>query len=207
MEKWFNKLKNKLVDSWYDFVDLASVNQKRSFLYAGSLLAFVTIATLVMILIQPNIRRQEIENLVYPDIQSNKVKFFDEGDPDKVIKESKAISVMYGKPDGQTYDKVLQVLNNPTAVKDLNRTFYFYPIIYKSHQLEEKYSIDSNQITFVFYEKGVEKNRFAVENLEDFKNEFVPELNRLPMWNITDVPSKTNETTDSSSKTVKDSSQ
>ena len=36
-------------------------------------------------------------------------------------------------------------------------------------------------------EKGVEKNRVEVGKLEDFENEFVPEINRLPMWNIKDL--------------------
>ncbi|MGM0124259.1 hypothetical protein IGI37_001633 [Enterococcus sp. AZ194] len=208
MEKWFNKLKNKLVDGWYDFVDLASANQKRSLIYAGSILVFVTLATIVMILLQPGIRKQEIESLVYPDIQSSKVKLFEDKDPDKVIKESKAISVMYSKPDGLTYDKVLKVLNDSKAIQDLNRTVYFYPIVYKSHQLEETYSIDSNQVTFVFYENGVEKNRFAVENLKDFSNEFIPKLNRLPMWNITDNQPTTDSsaTNSSTSNSITDSS-
>ncbi|EOL46208.1 hypothetical protein RV11_GL000492 [Enterococcus phoeniculicola] len=199
MENWLNKLKNKLVDTWYDFVDLATANQKRSLIYAGSLLAFVTISTIIMILLQPGIRKEEVESLVYPAIHSSKVKFFEE-DADKVIKESKAISVMYSKPDGQSYESVISLLNDSKAVKELNRTVYFYPIVYKSKQLEEKYSIDSNQVTFVFYENGVEKNRFAVENLKDFDKEFIPELNRLPMWNITDLQQTSQSTTESSSQ-------
>lgn len=196
MGNWLNKLKIKLVDSWYDFIDLATANQKRSLIYAGSLLAFVTLATIIMILLQPSIRKEEVESLVYPAVHSSKVKFFEDKDADTVIKESKAISVMYSKPDGQSYDKVLNLLNDSKKAKELNRTVYFYPIVYKSQKLEDTYSIDSNQVTFVFYENGVEKNRFAVENLKDFDTEFIPELNRLPMWNITDTQS----TTESSSQ-------
>ena len=68
--------------------------------------------------------------------------------------------------------------------KELNRSIYFVPVVYDKEAFKETYKITSEEITFIFFEKGKEKNRFTYEELTTPTNELMPGLNRLPMWNI-----------------------
>lgn len=93
---------------------------------------------------------------------------------------------MFAQPHGDFLENILTILDTPKQKEELNRTFYYYPLVYNSSKIAENYNLDPTKITFIFFQKGQEKNRFVVEDLKDLNKEFVPELNRLPMWRLKD---------------------
>ena len=102
------------------------------------------------------------------------------------IKQSRAISVMFSKPNGKTYQDMLDVFNDPELMEELNRPIFYYPIVYDVHELEQKYNIRTDEVTFIFFDGGKEANRITAGKggITDFDKELIPELNRLPLANI-----------------------
>ncbi len=78
---------------------------------------------------------------------------------------------------------------------ELNRSIYFYPLIYQTGRMSEKYQLNVEEATFIFFEGGIEKNRFTYQSIDTPEKNIIPELNRLPMWNM-----KVLETTEESNK-------
>ena len=89
---------------------------------------------------------------------------------------------MFSKPNGEELAEVFQLFNDKE--NEMNRSVYYYPIVYDTQSFLDTYGVKANEITFVFFENGQEKNRFTYQSLKDPAEEFIPELNRLPMWNI-----------------------
>ncbi|HIY58144.1 MAG TPA: hypothetical protein H9829_08160 [Candidatus Tetragenococcus pullicola] len=181
-QEWTSKVKRKGQKGWVSFQDAVYANQKKTLLYVVSGLIIVCLATVLMIKLNDTIRTQQVNNITHNDFSIKKVKPLDYTTADKTIKEKKAVSVMFSKTYGRNYLEVQELLTKKEV--ELNRTFYYYPIVYNTDDLIKNYQIDPEKITFIFFEEGKEKNRFVYEDLEAPVTSFIPELNRLPMWNI-----------------------
>lgn len=186
IQKFLVSVKAGFLQIWHDFASWAEANQRKALLTVLGLLLGVTLFSASMIVAVAHIRQSEYTELLAPTISSKKIKLFAYGSENQEIKNTNAISVMFSPPYGAQYDKVMQTLGGKQGA-ELNRTFYYYPLVYDTQNVTQKYRIDPNKVTFIFFEKGVEKNRFEVEDLTDYTDEFIPELNRLPMWNIKDL--------------------
>lgn len=81
---------------------------------------------------------------------------------------------------------MLDVFNDPELMEELNRPIFYYPIVYDVHELEQKYNIRTDEVTFIFFDGGKEANRITAGKggITDFDKELIPELNRLPLANI-----------------------
>ena len=80
---------------------------------------------------------------------------------------------------------MLDVFNDPELMEELNRPIFYYPIVYDVHELEQKYNIRTDEVTFIFFDGGKEANRITAGKggITDFDKELIPELNRLPLAN------------------------
>lgn len=186
IQNFFISAKAGFRQIWDDFASWAEKNQRKALLTVLGLLIGVTLFSAIMVVAVAHIRQSEYVELIHPTIKSKKIKTFAYGSEDQEIKMTNAISVMFAPPYGRDYE---QVMNTLAAKKgdELNRTFYYYPLVYDTQNLAKKYKVNPSKVTFIFFEKGVEKNRFEVDGLSNYADEFIPELNRLPMWNIKDL--------------------
>ncbi|HGF8059949.1 TPA: hypothetical protein QFQ19_000671 [Enterococcus faecium] len=150
------------------------------------LLILSLLLTIAMFLLPEKIREEQVNSLVYSSIPTSKLKPFAYSQADQIIKQSRAISVMFSKPNGKTYQDVLDVFNDPELMEELNRPIFYYPIVYDVHELEQKYNIRTDEVTFIFFDGGKEENRITAGKggITDFDKELIPELNRLPLANI-----------------------
>ncbi|CAH2253748.1 TPA: hypothetical protein QFT42_001160 [Enterococcus faecium] len=150
------------------------------------LLILSLLLTIAMFLLPEKIREEQVNSLVYSSIPTSKLKPFAYSQADQKIKQSRAISVMFSKPNGKTYQDVLDVFNDPELMEELNRPIFYYPIVYDVHELEQKYNIRTDEVTFIFFDGGKEANRITAGEggITDFDKELIPELNRLPLANI-----------------------
>ncbi|BDP87845.1 hypothetical protein EfmAA818_14410 [Enterococcus faecium] len=150
------------------------------------LLILSLLLTVAMFLLPEKIREEQVNSLVYSSIPTSKLKPFDYSKADQKIKQSRAISVMFSKPNGKTYQDMLDVFNDPELMEELNRPIFYYPIVYDVHELEQKYNIRTDEVTFIFFDGGKEANRITAGKggITDFDKELIPELNRLPLANI-----------------------
>lgn len=186
---------------WYDFEDVIYEDQKKTIIYSVVGVILVSLFTFSMIAFNHRVRREQLSYLVTESIPIESIVPLDYNKEDKMIKETQAISVMFVKPESSQYNQILQLLQE--REEELNRTFYYYPIVYGTEAIEKKYQINSNKATFVFFEEGEEKNRFTFEH--QAADLVIPELNRLPMWTINnqreDVTSNSDqETTETTSE-------
>ncbi|MBO1307279.1 hypothetical protein JZO70_13965 [Enterococcus sp. 669A] len=184
MKNFLVTVKNRLTAGWQLFIEAVSENEKKSLMIAASLLIFSILFSVTVGYAQKSVRQDELDTLVNQTIQSDHIIPFVYGESDQTIKDSPAISVMFAQPHGGSFENVLNILDTPKQEEELNRTFYYYPLVYNSSRIAEEYNIDPTKVTFVFFQKGQEKNRFVVEELSDLNTEFIPELNRLPMWRL-----------------------
>ncbi|MGH1739276.1 hypothetical protein [Enterococcus lactis] len=150
------------------------------------LLILSLLLTIAMFLLPEKIREEQVNSLVYSSIPTSKLKPFDYSQADQKIKQSRAISVMFSKSNGKTYQDMLDVFNDPELMEELNRPIFYYPIVYDVHELEQKYNIRTDEVTFIFFDGGKEANRITAGKggITDFDKELIPELNRLPLANI-----------------------
>lgn len=150
------------------------------------LLILSLLLTVAMFLLPEKIREEQVNSLVYSSIPTSELKPFDYSKADQKIKQSRAISVMFSKPNGKTYQDMLDVFNDPELMEELNRPIFYYPIVYDVHELEQKYNIRTDEVTFIFFDGGKEANRITAGKggITDFDKELIPELNRLPLANI-----------------------
>lgn len=150
------------------------------------LLILSLLLTVAMFLLPEKIREEQVNSLVYSSIPTSKLKPFDYSKADQKIKQSRAISVMFSKPNGKIYQDMLDVFNDPELMEELNRPIFYYPIVYDVHELEQKYNIRTDEVTFIFFDGGKEANRITAGKggITDFDKELIPELNRLPLANI-----------------------
>lgn len=182
--KHFTTIRDKAVTFWHNFIAIVSENERRSLMIAASLVLVAILFSASAAFAQKTIRQDQLDELVFDSLKSDHLIPLPYQTVDQKIKETKAISIMFSQPDGTSFKNVMTVLDDPNQEKMLNRKFYYYPIVYDSETIRKKYHLNPRQVTFIFFHNGKEKNRFVVESLKDLNNEFIPELNRLPMWNL-----------------------
>ncbi|MBO0450653.1 hypothetical protein [Candidatus Enterococcus murrayae] len=184
MERYLAIVKEKTLNFWQKFIIIVSENERRSLMIAASLVIFAILFSASAAFAQKTIRQDQLNELVFDSLKSDHLIPLNYRTVDQKIKETKAISIMFSQPNGTSFDNVMTILDDPNQQTMLNRKFYYYPIVYDSETIAQTYQLDPRQVTFIFFHNGKEKNRFVVEGLKDLNNEFIPELNRLPMWDL-----------------------
>ncbi|MDU5335541.1 hypothetical protein [Enterococcus sp.] len=184
MERYLVSVKEKMIIFWRKFIIIVSENERRSLIIAASLVIFAVVFSTSAAFAQKTIRQDQLDELVFDALKSDHLIPLDYQMVDKKIQDTKAISIMFSQPDGTSFKNVMTILDDPNQKMMLNRKFYYYPVVYDSETIAKKYKLDPRQVTFIFFHNGKEKNRFVVESLKDLNNEFIPELNRLPMWDL-----------------------
>ncbi|WP_165006694.1 MULTISPECIES: hypothetical protein [unclassified Enterococcus] len=196
----WEEFKFKIQGAYDRFLSAFDADPKKYFRRVFFFLFLSGILAAAMFFLPEKIKEEQVESLVYSTITSDRLRPFDYSKADQTITESKAISVMFSVPKGETYQEVLSIFDDPKKMSELNRPIYYYPIVSDVSRLEKKYQIAKDQVTFVFFDKGKEANRIVagkgtVKNLSD---ELIPELNRLPLANIKKLESELSGETASS---------
>lgn len=180
-------------------------NKKSTVIIVGLVIIFVFGSFLILPRIQKKIRSAEMASLVTNQVKSKKVNFLEYQTADTTIREQSALSVMFARPNGATYEKVVKLLNSK-KMAEFNRVLYMYPIVYQAQGVKETYKVDPEKVTLVFFEKGQEKKRYEIEQTTDLQTMFIPELNRLPMASVGVAPESSATTTSSGADGAKTSS-
>ncbi len=178
----FTAIKNGAQDFYEDLENWFYADQRKGLLTFAAILAGIALFSVSMVMAQARVRQSEYDEIIYPELVSERMKTIPYGEEDQLIKTKSAVSVMFAPPHGDERNQVDRLLQQKHA--ELNRDFFYYPLVYDTVNIGERYNIDPTKVTFVFFEKGVEKNRLEFAKLEDKESAFIPELNRLPMWNI-----------------------
>lgn len=168
-------------------------NPKKSVFYSLFSLFLLLSFFYSLLYFRTTIRQSQLEVLIFPPNESNVLEPISYNQLDPTVKSAKAISVLLANPATENYQKMLAILNEQE--KEVNRKIYFYPLVYSDSTLLEQYQLSSEEVTFVFFEGGIEKNRFVFDSLEQAETTLIPELNRLPMWNLKN-DAKENESSD-----------
>ncbi|MDT2595780.1 hypothetical protein P7D52_02135 [Enterococcus dongliensis] len=184
MKRYLTLIKEKSLDLWERFINIVSENERRSLMITASLVLVALIFSVSVLFAQKTIRQDQLDELVFRSLKSDHLIPLDYQTVDQKVKDTKAISIMFSQPRGTSFENVMTLLDDPAQERMLNRRFYYYPIVYDSEAIAKKYRLDPRQVTFIFFHNGKEKNRFVVEGLDDLNEAFIPELNRLPMWNL-----------------------
>ncbi|MFV0557160.1 MAG: hypothetical protein ACK5MW_00715 [Enterococcus sp.] len=133
--------------------------------------------------IQQQIRESQLNDLVYADLPEQQLQPLRPAEIERKIHDTKAVTIMFSPPKGADYQQVLHVMNDPKQAEQLNRTIFYYPLVYPD-AISQTYQLAPNEVTLVFFEAGKERNRLNVSELADFEDEFIPEVNRLPIWSL-----------------------
>lgn len=157
---------------------------KKTFFMLGIIIAIGLIGLFTMKRIHSSIRTSQIDEVVATDINSKQLHMIAFDELDQLLQTKTAVSILFIAPNAPNYQTVLQMIQKKE--NELNRMIYVYPIIYQSQEIERRYDLSSTEATFVFFQKGELKKRFTFESLKKPQKELIPEMNRLPMWNITD---------------------
>lgn len=172
-----------ILSDWFESFKQTLRENPRKILFSFIFLLVLLISLLLMMLLgRTSIRQSQLESLVYPKITSKQLIPLNYNQEEKKIAEAEAVSILFGIPSNSDYQAMLKIVKKKE--KELNRSIYVYPLVYQVDKIAQKYQINPTETTFVFYEEGVEKNRFTFESVEEPERNFIPELNRLPMWNI-----------------------
>jgi uncharacterized membrane protein YfbV (UPF0208 family) len=181
---FFQLIKKKLQESWTTFVNDVYRNQRKTLTYLATGMVLAILFAVVIITSQTRIKTSLIHKMAFESLPTS-VEPLEYDIADQVINKEKAISVVFSKPNGQALADVFQLIRDKDS--ELNRTIYYYPIVYDTQTFLDTYNVTANEVTFVFFENGKEKNRFTYQELEQPTEDFIPELNRLPMWNIREL--------------------
>ncbi|WP_407857013.1 hypothetical protein [Enterococcus hailinensis] len=184
MQRYIQIIKEQIIVFWQNLSDILLENKQRAIVILSSFVFLVLLFSASVVFAQKTIRQDQLNELVFDSVKSDYLLPLNYQELDTKIQSTNAVSIMFSQPMGTSYEKVLSLLEDPNQKSMLNRKFYFYPIVYDEKQIEQEYKIDPNKVTFIFFQKGKEKNRFVVESLDDVNHEFIPELNRLPMWQL-----------------------
>jgi hypothetical protein len=182
IQQFLKNLLDILLDGWYQVEDALYVNKRKTIIRLIVTLVIVLCGTLAMILVNSSIRTNQLNRLVLEDVPNEQITPVAYNKIQKQIKDKKAVSVMFSKPSGPAYDQAMTLIQKKED--ELNRKFYYYPLVYDSAVLSDQYDLDVNDVTFVFFENDKEKNRVTVKKLKDLDENLIPEINRLPMWNL-----------------------
>lgn len=178
LSKWFTSWKQDIAHTQQSLLSQARENPKKFYTILVLIIVLFTTLFSMTLLSRKHIRNQQLETLIFQNI-SNKI--VTPTTDLTALKKEPAMTIVFASPSAKNYNEVFQLLSRKE--KELNRSIFFYPIVYNEDKISQAYQIDSKEITFIFFEKGKEKNRFTFESLENPSNELMPELNRLPMWN------------------------
>lgn len=190
VKQLFKRIASFLQEMWYRFEDAIYANQRKTIIYALTSVVIVSLLTMTMLLANTKIRREQTSQLLFQNLPTEQIIPLSYNREAKEIQSKKAISVMFSKPQGAAYQETMGLLGQKED--ELNRNFYYYPVVYNASNLAETYQLDPNDVTFIFFENGEEKNRFTFDSLENVEESFIAELNRLPMWNIRNVEPEEN---------------
>lgn len=171
---------NKRIDELKRYLS-DQINDNPKKFYSKVVIALIMIIFLLsaVFMARQPIRKQQMEALIFQNITTkNLVPITDLS----VIEKEPAVTAVFASPAAKNYQEMMALITRKE--KELNRSIYFVPVVYDKEAFKETYKITSEEITFIFFEKGKEKNRFTYEELTTPTNELMPELNRLPMWNI-----------------------
>ncbi|NLM65654.1 MAG: hypothetical protein GX180_00500 [Enterococcus sp.] len=168
-------------------------NPKKSVFYSLFSLFLLVSFFYSLLYFRTTIRQSQLEVLIFQPNESNVLEPISYNQLDPTVKSAKAISVLLANPATENYQKMLAILNEQE--KEVNRKIYFYPLVYSDSTLLEQYQLSLEEVTFVFFEGGIEKNRLVFDSLEQAETTLIPELNRLPMWNLKN-DAKENESSD-----------
>lgn len=177
-KKIFTSWKQRMTNQRQAFLQQVNNQPKKFYLSIFLILIVGLLLSLSVVSARKQIQTEQLEILVFPSVSS---KIIEPLTDLTVIEKEPAVTVVFSSPSAKKYQEMFQLISEKE--KELNRSIYFYPIVYNVEELTKKYKVNSEQMTFVFFEKGVEKNRFTYEALEVPNEELMPELNRLPMWN------------------------
>ena len=180
--RYFQDMKRKGTAMWQDFVDGLYRDQRKTIISLGIGILMALVFAGIILFSQERIKASLVDRMAFEHLPSEKIQPLTYAAADDTIKRTKAISVMFSQPHGEVLEQIYQLIGEQEA--ELNRTFYYYPIVYEPASFVDRYKVDPSKVTFVFYEEGVEKNRFTFDSFENPQSEFIPELNRLPMWTI-----------------------
>ncbi|MFV0559672.1 MAG: hypothetical protein ACK5NA_03040 [Enterococcus sp.] len=178
--QFFTKVKKK----WGTFSTNFYTHPVKYFSFLGAGLIVSILFSLTFFTLPEKIQAAQVNSLIYNQLPTTKLLPMEYSTADQTIQSKKAISVMFSKPHGEEYENVLSIFETAEENTELNRQIYYYPIVYENQDLEEKYGIDPNKVTFVFFKDGKEKNRVETDTLDKLPKELIPELNRLPMWKL-----------------------
>lgn len=197
----WKEVSEKIKRNYIHFSDDFSAHPKKYFIRLLFVLLASLIITVVMFVFPQKIREEQVSSLVYADIDSPKLRPLNINEAQETITESKAISVLFSVPNGENYQELMKIFHNSQKMDELNRSIYFYPLVYNVEELEQIYNIKQEQMTVVFFKDGKEANRLTIEKKQalNFSEELIPELNRLPLANIKKLANKlaNNVTSDS----------
>lgn len=148
------------------------------------ILIIVTIGSFMMPRLMNGIHASELESIVYTDFDSEKVAFFNFSKRDQEIKDKEAVSVLFAQPSNNNYHTVVNELNQKDFEAQMNRPIYYYPLVYDVKESSELYQFASEEITFIFFENGKEKNRFTYEEVISSGTQLITAINRLPVQGL-----------------------
>jgi len=174
----------KWTNQWSKWLKIQQITPKK--LIGCTLLVLIGAGalTFTVLISQPIIRDQQIRTLVEPENTSTKVEMIPYGTLAQFVHDKPAVSILFGAPTVKTTQEAFLLLTKKEH--EMNRKIYWYPIVYDQDQIAKTYALSAQELTFVFFQNGVEKKRVLYTSLADPENELIPEVNRLPMWNITD---------------------
>lgn len=180
-----NKIKG-IVAQWLQKIQ--SLNRKqvvKSGIVLVIILFVIFIGIRLMRQMRVSIRQSQINEVATDAFQTTKkLTLIPYGELDEMVSKKAALSVLFVSPQAKNYQKIFQLINEKES--ELNRIIYVYPLVYDVQTTEMQYKLASSEATFVFFQKGVQKKQFTYASLKKPTSELIPEMNRLPMWNITD---------------------
>lgn len=192
-------MKKNFINVKDDFVTKLNKQKKLTAIIMGILVLFVICLIIFVPKVQATIRSSEIESLVSHENLAKKATYLDLGTADQEIAEKTAITVLFSVPSGKSYDNIIKVLKNTEAMKEFNHSIFIYPIVYNAEYIEEKYVVNKDEPTVIFFESGKEKNRQIIDDSFDINTMFISTLNQLPLSNALEStePATTTETAQS----------
>ncbi|MDR0922242.1 MAG: hypothetical protein LBM95_07670 [Lactobacillales bacterium] len=181
-------------------INYSEEHKKGTISFLLVILVLFTAFSLLIPRVQDHIRGKELDALVYKEIQSEKIEYFNFYSRDEFIQEQTAITVLFAEPDGRVYQDVLKLLNDKKKMENLNRKIYFYPVVYNAKDAIDRYHLKNGAIDVVFFEGGVEKNRYEIHSSTNLSNEVIDRINSLAM--PTEVPTSSSNIKNSTEETT-----
>ncbi|MDH6364162.1 hypothetical protein M2139_001147 [Enterococcus sp. PF1-24] len=164
----------------FKFDEYLTGRQKIMLLLAFITLIIAIIYSLFMPRIIGSIRSSQLDSVIYNDFASEHVAFFDYGKIDEELAKQEQVTVLFASPNDKSYKKMLTYLNDKELNEELRTQVYLYPLVYQAESVTSQYNLEQDKLTFVQYEKGIEKVRFTYEELRDVENQLPMYLNQMP---------------------------